>query len=438
MEIDGVFKTLLLLKKKKYAAVIYQPPYNQIPSKTINEYKGLDLVRRDWCGLSKQVGIHLLEIILNPGPRLNENKMDVDVEVTNEEKEDTYSKEEVISRILDFMREVSKKMDNNEYNLDQYVITKQLTKKVEEYSDHNILPHVKVAKRLISKNELAIKPQSHIHYIICKTSASTFYKEETNSTSKSTIADRAFHIKEVEKNKTELIPDMDWYKENQILSSASRLLKHINELSMHQLSSCLDLKDKYKHEGENNEGDNLNNFNFTHEINDKYRRATIPLEIKCYNCNSINKIYTISNNMQINFNNIMLCSKCKQFTGDPNVIINSILLRSKEIMSNYYTNSKVCNKCNIVNSNLLVTRCKEATCRKGYYRKKVTEKDTADNINFQSSIFEVDSNETENNKLKENEELKLHSLTQNITMNIKNKTKYNMIDFADVFDGVII
>lgn len=363
----------------------------------------------------------------------------MDVENSKDEKEESYSKEEVISRILDFMREVSKKMDNNEYSLDQYVITKQLTKKVEEYSDHNILPHVKVAKRLIANNDLTIKPQSHIPYIICKTSASTFYKEVNNSNSKSTISDRAFHIREVDKNRTELIPDMEWYKENQILSSASRLLKHINELSMHQLSSCLDLKDKYRHEGEGGDGVENNNMLITHEINDKYRRATVPLEIKCFHCQSENKIYTISNNLQINFNNIMLCSKCKQHIGDPNLILNSIMIRSKEILNGYYSNSKICTKCNTVNSNFLVSRCKEATCRKGYYKKKISEKDSADNINFQSLLFELDSNETDVTKIKEKEEkIKNYYLSQKITSSLKNTTKYNMIDFGNVFEGVII
>lgn len=167
---------------------------------------------------------------------------------------------------------------------------------------------------------------------------------------------------------------MEWYKENQILSSASRLLKHINELSMHQLSSCLDLKDKYRHEGEGGDGVENNNMLITHEINDKYRRATVPLEIKCFHCQSENKIYTISNNLQINFNNIMLCSKCKQHIGDPNLILNSIMIRSKEILNGYYSNSKICTKCNTVNSNFLVSRCKEATCRKGYYKRKFQKK----------------------------------------------------------------
>ena len=47
IEIDGVFKSLLLLKKKKYAAlnvVNFGTPDEQI----VKEVKGLDMVRRDW------------------------------------------------------------------------------------------------------------------------------------------------------------------------------------------------------------------------------------------------------------------------------------------------------------------------------------------------------------------------------------------------------
>ena len=52
IEIDGVYKSLLLLKKKKYAAVMYNDPYNKDKG-TSKEIKGIDLVRRDWCPLSK-------------------------------------------------------------------------------------------------------------------------------------------------------------------------------------------------------------------------------------------------------------------------------------------------------------------------------------------------------------------------------------------------
>ena len=64
IEIDGVFRSLLLLKKKKYAAVMYNNPYNANDG-THQEVKGLDMVRRDWCQLSKRIGNQVLEEILS-------------------------------------------------------------------------------------------------------------------------------------------------------------------------------------------------------------------------------------------------------------------------------------------------------------------------------------------------------------------------------------
>lgn len=54
IELDGVFKSLLLLKKKKYAAVMYNSTSNDKEYHT--EIKGLDLVWWDWCPLSKSLG----------------------------------------------------------------------------------------------------------------------------------------------------------------------------------------------------------------------------------------------------------------------------------------------------------------------------------------------------------------------------------------------
>lgn len=55
IDIDGVFKSMLLLKKKKYAALtIQEGPKGQL--KTTKELKGLDIVRRDWSELAKDAG----------------------------------------------------------------------------------------------------------------------------------------------------------------------------------------------------------------------------------------------------------------------------------------------------------------------------------------------------------------------------------------------
>lgn len=55
IDIDGVFKSMLLLKKKKYAALsVVRSPDGTYH--TSQEMKGLDIVRRDWCDLAKEAG----------------------------------------------------------------------------------------------------------------------------------------------------------------------------------------------------------------------------------------------------------------------------------------------------------------------------------------------------------------------------------------------
>ena len=54
LDVDGIFKSMLLLKKKKYAAVVIKEDNGKITYE--KELKGLDLVRRDWCPLSKDTG----------------------------------------------------------------------------------------------------------------------------------------------------------------------------------------------------------------------------------------------------------------------------------------------------------------------------------------------------------------------------------------------
>ncbi|PNX55212.1 DNA polymerase alpha catalytic subunit-like protein, partial [Trifolium pratense] len=65
IDLDGLYKRMLLLKKKKYAAVKVQfkdgTPYEVI------ERKGLDIVRRDWSLLAKDLGDFCLTQILSGG-----------------------------------------------------------------------------------------------------------------------------------------------------------------------------------------------------------------------------------------------------------------------------------------------------------------------------------------------------------------------------------
>lgn len=90
IEIDGVFKSLLLMKKKKYAAIKIDDYQNGEGRITSKEVKGLDMVRRDWCQLSKDVGNRVLDEILSDKER-----------------------DRIIIELNDYFSEVSRKLKEN-------------------------------------------------------------------------------------------------------------------------------------------------------------------------------------------------------------------------------------------------------------------------------------------------------------------------------------
>ena len=55
IDLDGVFKRLLLLQKKKYAAIKVEDG-----ARTSTEVKGLDMKRREYCALSKAVSQYVI------------------------------------------------------------------------------------------------------------------------------------------------------------------------------------------------------------------------------------------------------------------------------------------------------------------------------------------------------------------------------------------
>ena len=59
IDLDGVFQRLLLLQKKKYAAVKMEDE-----NRTSVEVKGLDMKRREYCNLSKTVSQYVSIMIM--------------------------------------------------------------------------------------------------------------------------------------------------------------------------------------------------------------------------------------------------------------------------------------------------------------------------------------------------------------------------------------
>lgn len=90
-------------------------------------------------------------------------------------------------------------MKNNQIALKEFVINKQLTRAIADYTDTKALPHVVVAQRLKNQG----KPETDLRfipYVICKV-------ENTNAY----LGDRGFHPEELINSKGKLELDIDWY-----------------------------------------------------------------------------------------------------------------------------------------------------------------------------------------------------------------------------------
>eukprot|EP01138_Halocafeteria_seosinensis_P005259 gb/GECG01005376.1/.p1 GENE.gb/GECG01005376.1/~~gb/GECG01005376.1/.p1 ORF type:complete len:1587 (+),score=248.33 gb/GECG01005376.1/:1-4761(+) len=238
IEIDGVYAMMLLLKKKKYAALVATPDPETGKLEYSMETKGLDLVRRDWCVLSKTVGQNILNIVLS-----------------------REAKEDIVNRIHEELTALASKVRNGEISLSEFVITKGLNKNPKDYPDAKSQPHLQVALRLLNENK-PVNVGDHVPYIVCKQTYSEYQHRLTNpeqtseqnaattetekgNTSKSqknkSPAERAFHPDEVERHSDILEVDYEWYLANQIHPPITRLCEPIEGTSSAQLALCLGL-----------------------------------------------------------------------------------------------------------------------------------------------------------------------------------------------------
>ena len=142
LDLDGIFKSMLLLKKKKYAAlVINEGPDGKVTYE--KEMKGLDLVRRDWCGISKDTGTFVVEQILSGKPR-----------------------EEIVMAIHDYLADLATRVRAGAVPLEGFIVTKGLNKNPKDYPDCKGQAHLQVALQMLKANK-PVNIGDHIPYVIC-------------------------------------------------------------------------------------------------------------------------------------------------------------------------------------------------------------------------------------------------------------------------------
>lgn len=251
IELDGIYKNMLLLRKKKYACLnVVERPDGTFG--VVKEMKGLDLVRRDWSKLSKDVGDFVLNELLST----------------------TKGREEVIENIHNHLTKIKEQIHNNQLPLESYIIHKGLTKAPNDYPDKQNQPHVMVALKMIADGKV-VRVGDHIPYIVCK-----------GEEGEKSIAARSYHPDAIQKANGSLVVDGTWYLSNQVLPPIARLLDPIEETDAGRIADCLGLDARKFHNFSRSTEDYGDSDDFTMPVEDDEERFKDcdRLEVECPKC----------------------------------------------------------------------------------------------------------------------------------------------------------
>ncbi|KAI0461170.1 hypothetical protein LJB42_001186 [Komagataella kurtzmanii] len=203
IDIDNVFKRILLHAKKKYAAMNLSLQNGKMVSQL--EVKGLDMRRREYCQLSKEISTHVLEQILG------ENDSD-----------------EALSDIYQYLETMGTKIRENSIPITKFNINTKLSKDPAQYANAGGMPQVQVALRLRGQGKV-VKAGTVVSFIV------------TAGDDNLSVAERARPLAEVLATPEQLRPDPDYYLEKQIFAPVERLVERLEGVDLVRLAKCLGL-----------------------------------------------------------------------------------------------------------------------------------------------------------------------------------------------------
>jgi DNA polymerase alpha subunit A len=418
VELDGVYKKMLLLKKKKYAGIavtnymqIAQSSNDDIKEQTKLEIKGMDMIRRDWSKLTKDVCYVVLNIIMASGD-LEEvylyltgvnQSLNAILKIENPNDYQSSAFTEPVSKgdnTIDNNIKVSG-LEEEELpvklpviEIRDFVIKRQLNKKPSEYGDTSGQPHVRVAiwmRNYFNKTDEQLL-NHFIPYVI--------------TTRGSALGDKAMHIEEYynqfnnpvingnanagqEEQKIHHI-DVAWYKNSQILNPVHRMLEVIEGHSEERLKLIFELRGGCENQPEEIEDRKYTLFESIGRVQAEmpfiYRAQNIDLEefkVRCPLCQD--KCYSFLSSCPVKVNS----------KYDSNVFKNRVTSNISSVMLNFYNFTKKCNECSFT-SNQFSVAGSSCVHHEGKRMKQITTpKDIAEKIcYFRDLCIKLSENKT--------------------------------------------
>uniref|UniRef100_A0A8C0QP38 DNA polymerase n=1 Tax=Chelonoidis abingdonii TaxID=106734 RepID=A0A8C0QP38_CHEAB len=366
IDIDGVFKSLLLLKKKKYAALTVEPTGDG-KYVTKQELKGLDIVRRDWCDLAKETGNYVIGQILSD-----------------------QSRDAIVENIQRRLIEIGENVINGRVPISQFEINKALTKDPQDYPDKKSLPHVHVAMWINSQGGRKVKAGDTVSYVICQDGSNL------------SASQRAYAPEQLQKQEN-LTVDTQYYLSQQIHPVVARICEPIDGIDSVLIATWLGLDPSqfkvHHHYHKDEENDAL--FGGPAQLTDeeKYRDCE-RFKFSCPRCGTEN-IYdnVFDGSGKLMEPSLQQCSKKECDESPFNYMIqmnNKLLLDIRRHLKSYYNSWLICEEptCRNRTRRLPLSFSQNGAlcqaCKKAILRPEYSDKALYTQLCFYRYIFDVD------------------------------------------------
>uniref|UniRef100_A0A8C3RYD7 DNA polymerase n=1 Tax=Chelydra serpentina TaxID=8475 RepID=A0A8C3RYD7_CHESE len=366
IDIDGVFKSLLLLKKKKYAALTVEPTGDG-KYVTKQELKGLDIVRRDWCDLAKETGNYVIGQILSD-----------------------QSRDTIVENIQRRLIEIGENVINGRVPISQFEINKALTKDPQDYPDKKSLPHVHVAMWINSQGGRKVKAGDTVSYVICQDGSNL------------SASQRAYAPEQLQKQEN-LTVDTQYYLSQQIHPVVARICEPIDGIDSVLIATWLRLDPSqfkvHHHYHKDEENDALLGGPAQLTDEEKYRDCE-RFKFSCPRCGTEN-IYdnVFDGSGKLMEPSLQQCSKKECDESPFNYMIqmnNKLLLDIRRYLKSYYNSWLICEEptCQNRTRRLPLSFSQNGAlcqaCKKAILRPEYSDKALYTQLCFYQYIFDVD------------------------------------------------